>query len=1003
MSTPSDPAPAATPAPAPTAPDLTADPLLAAVPVIEGYKVLDPCLLLARIGEGGMGAVYRGRHVGLGLDAAVKCLKAAGDAATDAILVSRFRREAALSAGLSLTAPGLVRVLDARSGYGLHYIVMEFVDGETAEDRVRRKGALPPAEALAVIAAASETLAAAHAAGVVHRDIKPSNILISKSGVVKLADLGLARTTGEGDAANPSDGEADGPALTQAAAVLGTPQYMSPEHFEGATTVRPPSDVYSMAGSLAMMLVGRHVLKGTSMLELAKAICVDGFPDIAALRADLPPAVADLVRRGTARDAAARPADAGAWAAECRRVLAELGGCPTLADLAAGTYRRKGATPTGAVVPPSHATVARIRDALSTMAAGSRNALPAATASAARSAAKSLEVSAASAASMASLVSLPGGPADSAAGGSAGGLATTHGSGRGTPWGMVAGVAGTAAAAAAVIGLASAAFRADRPTDPPPPSASTGPVASATDEPPAPAKSEPPAQAKTEPPAPAKTEPPPVAVAKPQPKPEPVAPAKTEPAVPAKTEPPPVAVAKTEPPVPVPAPKPDPTPAPAPTPKASPTPPPAAVVDLPDLPTMPTPEKPAPVKPAPTPVPTPPPAVTPVPMPPVPTPPPPSVPEIPLPPAGDPALPPVAVVVPPKPPPAKIGRDPFAVELQEVDLALVNRKWPHALSVVCRLLDGPDAPSPKSVALAARVVAAIRTNPVLRAEMWTPPHQRPSRVPDLIVDLSRLAGAGVPGAALAVLETKVWYDADDILRLAGGDAAEAWRLAESEAARGSADARFYLGEIRNFSKSIGYTEKGGAAEAIEDYRAALQGDCVEAGARLAFRHLVFAKGLSRINPAGERADARTVAVRGLMLASAAAGNGSTRGACYQADFIHWMSKSDDPALQERLRAHLAGEDAHGEPKVGYPARAGRATPEDIDAALKRLWTASVRGGCPLAVEECRNRGWIERDVRRTGSEPPRSPAPVPAPAPAPAPSPAPPAPDNIPTLPGQKP
>jgi serine/threonine protein kinase len=184
------------PASAPKSDDLLNDPLLRSAPVVEGFKVLDPAVLYAKVGSGGMGAVYRGRHFTLDLDVAVKCLKPSL-VDEDPDFVKRFEREARLAA--SIAHQNVVRVMDVQQRNGVHYLVMEFVRGETAAERVKRKGPLSEREALAILLGATAGLAETHARGIVHRDIKPDNVLVSLEGRVELADLGLARSSGAVD------------------------------------------------------------------------------------------------------------------------------------------------------------------------------------------------------------------------------------------------------------------------------------------------------------------------------------------------------------------------------------------------------------------------------------------------------------------------------------------------------------------------------------------------------------------------------------------------------------------------------------------------------------------------------------------------------------------------------------------------------------------------------------------------------------------------------------
>lgn len=321
------------------------DPILAQVPIVGGYKVLDPCVLLSKLGEGGMGAVYRARHLNLNIDCAVKCLKAGMQ--SDVEFVSRFRREAELAA--SINATNLIRVHDVRDAFGLHYIVMEYVEGESGDGRVLRKGPLSPAEACAIALEASRGLAAAHAAGIVHRDIKPGNVLIGRSGVVKLADLGLAKSR-----------DAEVSLVTQPTSVMGTPQYMAPEQFEGVASVTFASDVYSMGATLMYLLAGRHPIAGGSMTEIIKKVCVTGFPDPAQIRADTPPALARVIRHATLADAKKRPPTAAELVSELEACSRELGGPISLADSQAAAKTSEAAS----APPPSKANLDSIRLAL---------------------------------------------------------------------------------------------------------------------------------------------------------------------------------------------------------------------------------------------------------------------------------------------------------------------------------------------------------------------------------------------------------------------------------------------------------------------------------------------------------------------------------------------------------------------------------------------------------------------------------------------------------------
>ncbi len=325
--------------------DLRTDPMLRDVPEIEGFKVLEPCVLYARLGQGGMGTVYRGRHLNLEIDVAVKCLNKAL-ALQGSGFVERFQREARLAA--SIHHQNLVQVYDVSQRSGVHYLVMEFVTGETARDRVGRKGPLSAHEALKIIFGAASGLSEAHAKKIVHRDIKPDNILISHDGRVKVADLGLAK------ALEVSEGQT----LTQG--VMGTPQYMAPEQWEDSSRVGPMVDVWALGATLYFLLAGENAIPSGSMQQVCRRICVDAFPDVRAKAPRTPGEVVALIERCVDRDPARRIADCR----ELNRVLQPLLGVDagSLADPMSGTTRIKRTL----LSPPPPHTLARIRVAVDT-------------------------------------------------------------------------------------------------------------------------------------------------------------------------------------------------------------------------------------------------------------------------------------------------------------------------------------------------------------------------------------------------------------------------------------------------------------------------------------------------------------------------------------------------------------------------------------------------------------------------------------------------------------
>jgi serine/threonine-protein kinase len=195
------------------------------------------------LGEGAVGAVYRGHHTTLGIDVAVKILKLERHQVNDTYYYERFRREAQITA--KLTHPNLVKVRDFGQHNSLPYIVMEYVDGCAMDEYLRqRKGPLPEATILKVLMSVASALSVAHAAGIIHRDLKPANILISQKGQLKVADLGLARAQ-------------DMPALTMEQMMVGSPGYMSPERLVAGGDVDHRSDIYALG------VIGYQLVFGT--------------------------------------------------------------------------------------------------------------------------------------------------------------------------------------------------------------------------------------------------------------------------------------------------------------------------------------------------------------------------------------------------------------------------------------------------------------------------------------------------------------------------------------------------------------------------------------------------------------------------------------------------------------------------------------------------------------------------------------------------------------------
>lgn len=196
--------------------------------------------VIGKIAEGGMGAVYKARHVSTGELVAIKVLPPA--TAKNPVLLKRFEQEYKVAAALD--HPNVVRAIELNTTAPSPYLVMEFVDGESLGAKVERDGALPEEQALRLIAQVCQGLHKAHKQKLVHRDVKPDNILLTADGTAKLTDLGLVK-----DADNELN-------LTKTGRGLGTPNYMAPEQFRDAKNADVRCDVYSLGATLYTLLTG---------------------------------------------------------------------------------------------------------------------------------------------------------------------------------------------------------------------------------------------------------------------------------------------------------------------------------------------------------------------------------------------------------------------------------------------------------------------------------------------------------------------------------------------------------------------------------------------------------------------------------------------------------------------------------------------------------------------------------------------------------------------------
>jgi Tol biopolymer transport system component len=255
---------------------------------------LGPYEIVAPLGAGGMGEVYRARDTRLGRDVAVKVLPA-HLAATPEVR-ARFEREA--RAVSSLNHPHICTLYDVGRHEGIDYLVMEHLDGETLAARLTR-GTLPAAELLRYAIEIAEALDAAHRSGIVHRDLKPGNIMLTKSGT-KLLDFGLARATGLAAGSENTQSPTVSRPLTAEGTIVGTFQYMSPEQLEGSDA-DARSDIFAFGAVLYEMATGRRAFEGKSQASLIAAILDKDPPPISAIAPLVPPALDRVVQRCLAK------------------------------------------------------------------------------------------------------------------------------------------------------------------------------------------------------------------------------------------------------------------------------------------------------------------------------------------------------------------------------------------------------------------------------------------------------------------------------------------------------------------------------------------------------------------------------------------------------------------------------------------------------------------------------------------------------------------------------
>ena len=246
------------------------------------------------IGAGGMGAVYRAKHLRTGRELALKVLLPEFAARPD--LMQRFMAEA--RAAGALNHPGIVEVVDLDHEGDLHYIVMELIEGEELQARMQREHPLPFPFVARIGADIADAISCAHASSpkIVHRDLKPQNVLLAREGrqrdIVKVLDFGIAKLV---------ESETLVHSLTRSGEIYGTPLYMSPEQLRNSKDVDERADIYSIGVILYHALAGVTPFKGESFPDLVISISTEPPPPLRSLRPDVPPGLAAVVEKAMAR------------------------------------------------------------------------------------------------------------------------------------------------------------------------------------------------------------------------------------------------------------------------------------------------------------------------------------------------------------------------------------------------------------------------------------------------------------------------------------------------------------------------------------------------------------------------------------------------------------------------------------------------------------------------------------------------------------------------------
>ncbi len=275
------------------------------VGVQTGLREIGEYELVTKIAEGGMGAVFKGRHRASRQIVAIKIIPV--ETARNPVLLKRFEQE--FRAASLIDHPNVVKAIEYCGIMPSPFLVMEFVEGLSLGEKVEKEGALAEEFAIHLIAQVCEGLHRAHKQGLIHRDVKPDNILVTAEGIAKLTDLGLVKDI---------EGEMN---LTRTGKGLGTPHFMAPEQFRNAKNADVRCDIYSLGATLYMMVTGHVPFAKTSPLDCWMKKTKDDLPAPKSVVRNLSDRIDFAIRRAMRANPAQRPAN-------CREFMEDLTGAP---------------------------------------------------------------------------------------------------------------------------------------------------------------------------------------------------------------------------------------------------------------------------------------------------------------------------------------------------------------------------------------------------------------------------------------------------------------------------------------------------------------------------------------------------------------------------------------------------------------------------------------------------------------------------------------------------